>query len=119
MRKHILLPALALCLLGAVVALAQSYGVVNVQAPGVVEPIGIGVAKVTQISVYGSAVADGTVIISRISADNAATNTIATLTCSGGKAMYDETNAVYLVVGDKILRTGTATNGPARIILTQ
>lgn len=107
-----------LCIL-AFVAFGQSYSVFNAPAPGIWEPIGIGVAKVAQINVSGSAVAAGTVVLSRVAADYSTTNAIVTVTCVAGKKTYNETNTVFLVSGEKILRGGTATNGTCQIILNQ
>ena len=116
--KKILASMSVICLL-AVVAMAQSYSVITLPTPGLIEPVGIGVVKIAQVNVAGSTVADGTVILSLVSYDLTATNTLLTATCSGGKVTYNETNAVYLVSGEKLLRTGTATNGTCTIIVAQ
>jgi hypothetical protein len=100
---------------------AGSYGVVNLPAPGLWEPVGVTLGKIQQIDVAGSAVATGTVIISSVSADGALTNALYTATCSGGKvtAVLSSTNTAWVVAGERILRSGTATNGAVRIIVAQ
>lgn len=45
----------------------------------------------------------------------AITNTLPTITCSSGKAVYVPTNT-FLRLGDTVIRSGTAT-GPVRLIL--
>lgn len=102
-----------LCLAG------DNYGLLSFPKPGLSSPTGIGVAKVVQVNVTGSAVAAGTVILSRVSADSATTNDLITVTCSSGAVTYNETNSVYLFAGDKILRGGTATNGTCRVVVAQ
>lgn len=113
---------LSLCCLLALSSLvfAESYGVVSFPAPGVWTPPISGVVKVQQIDVAGSAVATGTVTLSRLSADGATTNLLYTLTCASGAATLTSTNSsVYLIQGDTYLRAGTATNGSCRIIVAR
>lgn len=110
MRKTSMFLAAAVAAAG--VALAASYSAISLPAPGVWQPTGIGVAKVAAIQIEGAYPADGTVIISRISKDSATTNALLTRTCASGAFTGDigsGTN-IYLFAGDRILRSGTATN---------
>lgn len=110
---------LSLCL---AVALSTSafadYAVVGVDI-GLNTIRNIGVAKVEQINVTGSAVASGTVIISKVTDNGATTNAYTTVTCSSGAVTYTETNTVFLAAGDVLLRSGTATNGTCKVVVSQ
>ncbi|HOR97081.1 MAG TPA: hypothetical protein PLZ74_01770 [Kiritimatiellia bacterium] len=111
MRKMLTIAAAA-ATAAAGIALAANYSAVSLPAPGVWNPAGIGVAKVAAIQIEGAHPANGTVIISRISKDGAATNALLTRTCSSGAFSGDigaGTN-IYLFAGDRLLRSGTATN---------
>lgn len=112
-----LLIAVALCS----ISLADgAYSLVSVPAPGLWTPPIQGVAKVLQVNVAGSTVATGTVILSSVSANYAMTNVLITSTCSAGKVSDSSTfTNVYLMAGDKLLRTGTATNGTCKIVVAQ
>lgn len=119
-RLQLCFAAFALCAcIGA--ALAGTYGIINLPAPGLWEPVGLDVGKIQQIDVAGSSVATGTVIVSSVSADGALTNALYTVTCSGGKATaaLTSTNTAYYVRGEKLLRSGTSTNGAVRLIVAQ
>lgn len=118
MKKHALLSAVFAT--AATVVIAGSYGVINISEPGLVEPLGFGVARIDQVECQGSAVANGTVIISSVSANGAHTNALVTVTNSAGKVTSAIANSTaYYIAGDKLLRTGTATNGFVRIIVSQ
>jgi len=108
-------------LLIAVMAYAATYAVFSTPEPGEYAPIGFRVAKVEHIQISGALPADGTVILSRISKDGSTTNALITHTCTNGVfdgAVGDGTN-IYLVAGDRLLRSGTVTNDcQARYILT-
>ena len=119
MKKSIILSLASVFALVGVAVAGGAYSAISVPSPGLWTPPVEGVAKVAQVNVAGSTVADGTVILSRVSYDLTATNTLLTATCSGGKVTYNETNAVYIVAGEKLLRTGTATNGTCQIIVAQ
>jgi len=96
----------------ACVALAAAYSAVSFPTPGVWTPVGIGVAKVAAIQIEGAYPADGTVVISRVSKDSSVTNALLTRTCASGAYAGDigtGTN-LYLFAGDRLLRSGTATN---------
>lgn len=95
-----------------------SYTVVTFDV-GTNTPRNIGVAKVEQVQVTGSAVADGTVVLSAIRDAGATTNQLVSVTCSSGAVTYTETNTVFISAGDTILRNGTATNGTATVIVNQ
>lgn len=119
MRKLALMAAAAIAVVG--VALAASYSVVGLPSPGEWSPTGIGVGKVAAVQIEGAYPADGTVILSRISADSATTNTLLTRTCSSGAYTGDigEGTNIYIFAGDRLLRSGTVTNvSPVKIILT-
>ena len=110
MRKATLI-AVALAALAGV-ALAASYSVISLPAPGEWSATGIGVGKVAAIQIEGAYPADGTVILSRISADSAVTNALLTRTVSGGAFAGDigtGTN-IWVMAGDRLLRSGTVTN---------
>lgn len=120
MKKCVLLLC-AVCGLGGVgvVMAAGAYGLVSLPAPGLWTPTGVGVAKIAQVQVTGSAVDTGTVVLSRVSADNVTTQQLVSVTCSNGAVTTNVQDAVYLVDGDRLLRSGTATNGACRIIVEQ
>lgn len=81
----------------------------------------VGVAKVAQIDVTGSSVASGTVQFYQFNPAKTSSNLVYSVTCSSGAvtAALSSTNTFYLVAGDRILRTGTSTNGTARLIVSQ
>lgn len=120
-RISMALAMLSLVALCTAALAAGSYGVVNLPAPGLWEPTGMGIGKIQQIDVAGSAVATGTVIISSVSADGALTNALYTVTCADGMATaaLSSTNTAWVVAGEKLLRSGTATNGTTRLIVAQ
>jgi len=97
-----------------------AYGLISVPQPGLWSPPLQGVAKILQVNVEGSAVTNGTVILSRVARDLSATNTLLTATCVAGTVSDSTTfTNVFLVAGDKLLRAGTATNGTVKIIVAQ
>lgn len=120
-RISMALAMLSLAALCTAALASGTYGIISMPAPGLYEPTGIDVGKIQQIDVAGSAVATGTVVVSSVSADGALTNALYTVTCSGGKATaaLASTNTAYYVAGEKLLRSGTATNGAVRIIVAQ
>lgn len=121
MKKKSIIAALLLTVAvpAAVFGAIRSYGLLLLPAPGMWNTAGAGVAALKQVQVSGSAVANGTVVIQRVSPDLATTNDIATATCNGGSAVLDITNSVYIVEGDLLLRSGTATNGACRVIIAR
>ena len=121
-KLHLICALMMVCAIGSTaLAATATRGVINLPKKGVFEPVGIGVGLFEQISVQGSTVQTGTVIISAISADNAVTNTLITVTCSNGAVVTNlaANTGLYYVAGEKLLRGGTATNGSCRIIVTQ
>jgi hypothetical protein len=116
--KH-LIASLALVLAIGSVALAGSYDLVSIPAPGYWSPPVAGVGKVVQIEVTGSAVADGTVQLYKMAPGGASSNLMYTVTCSSGAAVaaLSSTNTFYIAAGETIYRAGTATNGAVRLIL--
>lgn len=119
MRKLALMAMAAIAIVG--VALAASYSVISLPAPGEWQATGIGVGKVAAITIENAYPDTGTVILSRISADSTVTNTLLTRTVASGAFSGDigtGTN-IYIFAGDRLLRSGTVTNvSPVRIILT-
>ena len=103
----------------ATAALAGSYDLISLPAPGFWKPPVAGVGKVVQIEVYNSAVADGTVQIYKLTPDGTYSNLQYTVTCSSGYglAALTSTNTFYIAGGDTLYRAGTATNGAVRLIL--
>jgi len=105
----------------AAMAYAATYAVFSAPEPGEYAPIGFKVAKVAHIQIYGAIPTNGTVILSSISADSSTTNTLLTRTCTSG-AFDGEVGTgtnIYLVAGDRLLRSGTVTNDcQVRYILT-
>lgn len=79
----------------------------------------VGVSKITQIEVSGSAVADGTVTIYKQNSTLTASNLLYSVTCSSGAVTYTTTNTVFVLPGDVLFRAGTATNGLCRLIVTE
>ena len=118
MKKQLKVSAcLLLCLLASL-ALAGSFSLIRVPAPGVYEARVDGVGMVSQIEVYDSAVASGTVLLYTMVPGATTSNLQYTVTCSGGKALVVLTNSTFYVAGgDTLIRTGTATNGLVRLIL--
>lgn len=117
MRKTSMFLAAAVAAAG--VALAASYSAISFPTPGVFSPVGIGVAKVAAIQVEGAYPDDGTVIISRISKDSSVTNALLTRTCASGAYTGDigtGTN-IYLFAGDRLMRSGTATNACSVLLI--
>jgi len=80
---------------------------------------GVGPAKIVAVDAIGSALTNGTVILSRIPSDNSSTNAFSfgTLTCSSGAVQQAITNTVWVFTDDTIQRTGTATNARVRVVL--
>ena len=94
----------------ALIAVAANYKALTLPETGEWRAAGIGIGKLAAVRVDGAYPADGTVIISRITADGAATNALLTVTASGGTATTNVADTLYLIDGDRLLRTGTATN---------
>lgn len=116
MKKLTSLLALFVAVCMAITVMAATYSVVTV-GTGASELTTVGVAKAQQIIVEGSAVTNGTVIIQRISQNDTTTNTLISVTCTAGSYTGDISSSnIWLMAGDKILRTGTATNGTVAII---
>jgi len=119
MRKLALMAAAAIAVAG--VALAASYSVISLPAPGEWSATGIGVGKIAAIQIEAAYPDNGTVILSRISANGATTNALLTRTVASGAFSGDigaGTN-IYIFAGDRLLRSGTVTNvSPVKIILT-
>lgn len=103
----------------ASMTLASPYQIVRIPAPGTVPADIAGVGMAVQVEVYDSAVADGTVTLSKIVPGSTSTNLMYTVTCASGKVAVTlaSTNTFFLAGGDVIVRGGTATNGLVRIIL--
>ena len=103
------------------VALAASYSVISLPAPGEWQATGIGVGKVSAVIIENAYPTNSTFILSRISADGSVTNALLTRTDVDGQFSGDigtGTN-IYIFAGDRLLRSGTITNAsPVRIILT-
>ena len=116
MRKHLTKTSLltglfALAVVGAVYA-AGSYGVISAPELGAVQPAGIDVGKVIALQVEGAVPVDGTFILSRISEDGSATNALLTRTAASG-AIADTLGTgtnIWIMAGDRLLRSGTITN---------
>lgn len=121
MKKFKLMIAVSAALLIAAMAYAASYAVFSTPEPGEYAPIGFSVGKIEHTQISGALPSTGTVILSRVSANGATTNALLTVTCSAGSydaAVGDGTN-IYLVAGDRLLRSGTVTNDcQVRYILT-
>ena len=119
MKKLIASIALGLSL--AALCFAGSYDLVSIPSPGYWTSTvsGTGVGKVVLIEVSGSAVDSGTVQLYKMSPDGASSNLQYTVTCSSGAVVkaLTSTNTFYIASGERIFRTGTATNGACRIIL--
>jgi len=117
--KYKMILSAGLCLLATIgVAAVASYAVVSFDI-GEQTIRNVGVAKVEQVQVTGSAVADGTVVLSVIRDAGASTNELVSVECSSGAVTYTETNTVFIAAGDLILRNGTATNGTCKVIVSQ
>lgn len=113
MRKHnkTLIIAAALTAAATLITLAASYKAFSLPTPGEWRASGIGVTKLGGVRVDGAYPANGTVTISRISPNGATTNALVSLTASSGTATTNLTaTTIYLLDGDRLLRTGTATN---------
>ena len=120
MKKSLILSLAGVFALVGVAVAGGAYSAISVPAPGLWSPPIEGVAKVLQVNVAGSTVATGTVILSSVSANYAMTNVLITSTCSDGKVSDSSTfTNVYLMAGDKLLRTGTATDGTCKIVVAQ
>lgn len=112
----------ALCmaaLTATAVFAAGNFGMLSFPAPGEWNAAGIGVAKAAYVQVENAVPATGTVVLSKISADGSATNQLLSVTAAGGVYYGETPSNIWFVAGDKILRTGTATNGTVRIIVNQ
>jgi len=112
MHKRLRILMAAAVIAAAGVVLAATYSAISFPTPGVWSPAGIGVAKVAAVQIEGAYPANGTVVISRISRDGSTTNALLTRTCASGAFSGDigaGTN-IYLLAGDRLLRSGTVTN---------
>lgn len=118
MKKLIIALSLAAVAVTAAVA-AGNFGMVSFPAPGEWNVAGVGVAKAAYVQVENAVPATGTVILSRISADGSATNQLLSVSAIAGAYTGEAPSNIWFVVGDRILRTGTATNGAVRIIVDQ
>lgn len=118
-KMKLTLTACLLIMLVCSVAIAGSYSLMRAPTPGLYTTTEGGVGKVVQIEVYGSAVADGTVVLYKTVPGGSTSNLEYTVTCSSGSAIValTSTNTFYLAGGDILTRTGTATNGTVRLIL--
>lgn len=103
----------------ASMALAGSYELVRIPAPGTTTADIQGCGKVVQIEVYNSAVTTGTVTLSKIVPGSPTTNLQYTVTCASGTAVValTSTNTFFLAGGDVVVRGGTATNGLVRLVI--
>ncbi|MCK9468149.1 MAG: hypothetical protein M0Q49_01920 [Porticoccaceae bacterium] len=117
-RKRLyILSALILCL-GVGVVLANGFAVAVLSQPGQrTLPPAVDAAQVVALEVLGGDPADGTVTVSRVTHNRAATNAVATLTLSGGVASEVITNGLWLIRGDTLLWGGSATGGTVRVYL--
>ena len=116
MKKLTVMFALLVAVGLAAAVMAATYSVVTI-GTGATELTTVGVAKAQTVIVEGSAVTNGTVIIKRVSQNDATTNTLISVTCTAGAYTGDVSSSnIWLMAGDKILRTGTATNGTVAII---
>lgn len=120
-RKNLLLTAALLAAMGTLAVFAAgNFSVVTFLRPGTQVPAGISVAKIAQVHVEGSAITSGTVVISRISHDNVTTQQLVSVTCTNGTVTANTLDSnLYIVAGERLQRSGTATNGTCRIIVQQ
>lgn len=122
MKRNIALTAATACLLAGAALAAGVYRVISAPEPGEFQASGVDVGKVVALQVEDAYPTTGTVILSRISADGSATNALLTRTASGG-AVSDTLGTgtnIWIMAGDRLLRSGTATNTcRVRIILAE
>lgn len=118
MKKCIASLICAFALVG-IASAGGAYSVISVPAPGLWTPPIQGVAKIAQVKVTGSTVDTGTVILSSVSKDKVCTNQLFSVTCSDGAVTHTETNTTFIVAGETLLRSGTATNGTCMVIVAQ
>lgn len=120
MHKVALLTLALVAIVGVALA-AAPYIVISLPSPGEWPPTGIGVGKVAAIQIENALPDTGTVIVSRISASGAVTNTLLTRTVASGVFSDDVgtgTN-IWIMAGDRLLRSGTVTNAcRCRLILS-
>ena len=119
MRK-IALMAMAVVAICGVALAAASYSVISLPAPGEWSPTGIGVGKLAYVQVEGAYPTNSTFVLSRISADDSVTNTLLTRTDVNGviDAPIGTGTNIWIMAGDRLLRSGTITNTcRCRIIL--
>lgn len=112
MKKKVML-MFAVALIAAAAIAATTYTAIDVPEVGEQDVAGVSVVKPILLEGFGIVPTNGTVTISRIVGTT--TNEIATATATNG-AFNAEVSGVYLLKGDVILRSGTATNGVVRFI---
>ena len=118
MRKNktiVLVAAIAIMAAASLVA-AATYKAFAIPSPGEWKAMGIGVTRLKAVHVEGTSPDNGTVIISRIATDGTATNALVTATATGGVATVTITDPLYILEGDRLLRSGTVTN-KCRVVL--
>lgn len=120
MKKKLTLVALACVVIVGAAFAAASYSVLSLSETGVTPVVGIGVGKIAAIQIEGAVPDTGTVVISRLSADDSVTNALLTRTVVSGvfaDNIGTGTN-IWLMAGDRLLRSGTVTNScRVRLIL--
>lgn len=115
MKKTLTLGLVAVAAIGiAAAAYASTQKVMVFAEPGPRTVDTADVMKPTYMEVINAYPADGTVILKRKVGND--TNTVASVTCSGGAWTGAVTKAVYNLRGDTLLREGTATGGVVRVI---
>ncbi|HRR33539.1 MAG TPA: hypothetical protein P5026_05535 [Kiritimatiellia bacterium] len=110
MRKLMMFAAAAVAAAG--VALAASYSVISVPEPGTFQASGLSVGKLKAVQIEGAYPTNSTVVISRVSDDGSVTNALLTRTDVDGSFAGDigEGTNIWIMAGDKLLRSGTVTN---------
>lgn len=114
MRKQLTIACTLLLLLTMAITVlaAGAFRVVSAPTPGDFHPTGITAGRLHHIQVEGADPDNGTLILSRISDDLATTNALITLTAASGAInnTLGNTTNIWLMAGDKLLRSGTITN---------
>lgn len=106
----------AILMIAALAVYAATTKVLVSTAPGTRDVQSFNVGKPVHIEAIGCLPATGTVVLKRISGD--VTNTLTSITCSGGLYNGGITSTNYVLAGDTLLFGGTYTSGVVRVILT-
>jgi hypothetical protein len=108
--------ALVLGCLG-VAAFAATYSVVELKSATAQNLAGVDVGLCKYLNVSGALPATTTVTVSRIS--GVVTTAVAAVVCTGGNGAGAATANMYLIAGDKLIRSGASNTPTVRLIIEE